>query len=68
MKKGKIKKTVAKTKHKQKTINEAKRQGASWEKLLWHPIQQAKDGCPSYRNSLSLKHKEKNMNYLRIYK
>lgn len=41
------------TKHKQKTINEAKRQGALWEKLLWHPTQQAKDGCPSYRNSLT---------------
>lgn len=53
VKKGKSKKVVAKRKHKQKTINEAKRQGALWEKLLWHPTHQAKDGCPSYRNSLT---------------
>jgi len=55
----KVKKVVAKTKHKWKTINEAKTQGASWEKLLWRPTEQAKDGCPSYRHSLSPKHKEK---------
>ena len=38
----------------------------SWKKLLRQPIQQAKDGCPSYRNKFSPKKRKmkKNTNYL----